>query len=168
MKNLIALLLLAIVCACGSQNSPDPLQYEPGQPIPLPEERLDSAKLYIFTAPWCHPCSELHKALGPALEAEPELKEKVAVTAWVGSTSNPSTPSNEASCAEYKLKLGVFYEFLPDPWRYKTYAKYFGSVGPIPAAAALDDKGELLQKFKPGTFSAEDLIRYFKAILQQP
>lgn len=158
--------MVLFLSACQPQSGSGPgEQIDPGQQIPLPEETEEVAQLLVFTAPWCEPCEKLHPALNKGIHESATLKEKLLVIAYVTTGASSSQMPTPELCEKYKAKLAVDYSFVPDPWKWTTFKKYFGSSLAVPAAVVLDVDGNVLQKFPPGSATAPALLRYLRALL---
>lgn len=153
-----------LIGACGpvtyDQGGEVPVPPKP-RPTPPPGETVENIELLLFSAPWCHPCSEMHPEIERQIIAA-KLTETVDVKVFVISTSNANQPPTEESVAAYKLKLGLYFDFVIDPWRATTLKKYFGGNPSIPAAVVLDHDDALIQKFPGGTFTAKKIVDYLK------
>jgi hypothetical protein len=152
--------LILVSCQSGEGPGPDPIG-----PIPDPAVTVESAQLLIFSAPWCSPCHQLHKEFIPQYNADEELKAAVKVTVWVTTGNSSSQAPTQATADAYKAALKAPYEFLPDPWKWTTFKKYLGGSLAIPGGVVLDENGEVLQKFPPGTCSASALLKYLRQLI---
>jgi thiol-disulfide isomerase/thioredoxin len=155
------LLLIAIILAGCSPVSYEKKGGEDPKPLPTPPPGEESkVELYLFSAPWCGPCKEMHP------EIERTLDVKIPVTLYVVTGWSSSQPPTEAIAAEYKKQMPLDFDFVPDPWKWTTYKKYLGTSLAIPGAVVLVD-GVLVKKFVPGTFRAEQVTDYVESIVKK-
>lgn len=138
---------------------------EEEKPLP-PEEKVENVQLYLFSAPWCGPCKEMHPEIGRQIKAA-GISAKVDVTLWVETGWTSQQQPTEQIAAEYQKQLGLpEFTFTPDPWKWLTFKKYMGPQLAIPGAAVLDPSDVLVKKFAPGSFSAQHVVDYLKSILR--
>lgn len=150
-----ALLLLLIGCAPVSYEEKEG---EEPKPIPTPPPgEVSKVELYLFSAPWCKPCKEMHP------EIERTLDVKIPVTLYVVTGASSNQVPTEASVAEYKKLMPLDFDFVPDPWKWTTFKKYLGTSLAIPGAVVLVD-GVLVKKFQPGTFTAKQVTDYVESL----
>lgn len=133
---------------------------EEPKPIPTPPPGQESVvELLLFSAPWCHPCKEMHP------EIERQLDVDIPVTLYVVTGASSSQAPTEESAAAYKKLMPLDFDFVPDPWKWTTYKKYLGTSLAIPGAAVLVD-GVLVKKFQPGTFTAKQVTDYVEGLVK--
>ena len=155
------MLMALAVLHCGKE-TPTPFPPAPG-PTPGPEPRVQ-AELLIFSAPWCGPCATLNPQVHSKYEAA-HLGDSAKVTIMVTTGAQNGTPPDQAAIDAYKHKFPLF-DAKPDPWRFTTYKKYFGASNiAIPAAVLLPKAGPPVL-FRPGSFSAQELIVALKEASQ--
>jgi thiol-disulfide isomerase/thioredoxin len=139
-----------------------PVSYDKGgeEPRPIPPiEKIDKVELLLFSAPWCGPCKEMHPEIERTLDVE------IPVTLYVETGWSSSQPPTDAIAIEYKKQMGLGFDFVPDPWKWTTFKKYFGNQLAIPGAAVLVN-GELSRKFVPGTFTATQVTDYVESLVK--
>lgn len=111
------------------------------------------ATLYLFSAPWCEPCTEELRALDTMVRSDlsEAARSRLTVQVFVISASLPSKPPTEQVVADYQAKLGISFPMKGDPWKYTTYRQYYPDGGGAVPGAVLLRPGQAAEPMTLGT-----------------
>lgn len=156
------LIVLFVVVGCGRETAPVALNVP--SPVPVkPSPERGKVIVAVFGAPWCPACKSAIPEVQRQLKKLPDTKlAQIEFRLYVPTGANSANRPTQDVADQYKQTLGLDLATAHvDPWKWTLYQKWIGGSASIPAAAVLDDKENVLTRFRAGSqFDAQDIARF--------
>lgn len=119
-------------------------------------------KIYLFAANYCHPCREELPEIDEWWRMMPEeKKERITPTIHLVAGTTPSSFPTLDNCNQLKQELKLSMPCTTDKYS-KTYKKFYGAPGSIPATVITDGNGAIVKMFYPGKVTIRELEEWIK------
>lgn len=119
------------------------------------------ARLVVFGAGYCTVCKVRFPEIQAQLDKMPAAdRERIAVELFVTAGDPASQHPNEEMAAAYLTRVGLKGTAKADPWRWQTFRRLVGTKLEVPAAAVLDESGNVKRVFTAGdtTFVPQEIV----------
>ncbi len=127
-------------------------------PVVQPTKKVE---LVLFSAPWCTKCKDKHPQIQAQIKAATEYAPFIKFKLYVTTGALSNEPPTQALAEEYNANvLHIDGPAFADEWRWKNFRKLVGGTMELPAAALLDEAGNVIKAFAPGetTFLVDDVV----------
>lgn len=157
---ILAIFVAIQLTSCGRQNAStrSPLT-DPG-PVPTlpptpPGPTGPKLQIYFFGNETCDDCKKVIPETQSIADAlPPEQRARLVMTLLVSCAGSPCNVKPTQEIADrYRDQLHLNFKAAADPWRWTWFRKFIPGKLQVPAAAVLDEKGEILRAFPAGSTS---------------
>lgn len=167
MRKLLVPVLCAVVLAtgCGREkvlNRTDPVDpAKPSTPVPTGPQNVS---LVVFGAGYCEVCKSKFPEVDSLLKQfSADARGRVAVKLYVTSGAPASVKPTQELADSYKEHyLPGANSAQPDKWRWTLFKQLIPGKLDVPAAAVLDEKGNVLKTYVAGdtTFVPAEIVAF--------
>ncbi len=87
-------------------------------------------------------------------------RDKIQFVLYTPTGATATAQPNIEIAYAYAKELGLSAEPKVDPWSWQMFKAHVSKYRALPAAALIDEKGETIRSFPPGSFSPEDPVNW--------
>jgi hypothetical protein len=119
------------------------------------------ARLVIFGAGYCTICKIRFPEIQQQLDALPAVeRDRIGVELLVTAGDPASVRPDDQMAVAYQARVGLKGSAKADKWRWQEFRRLIGPKLEVPAAAVLDEKGNVKRVFTAGdtTFLPQEIV----------
>lgn len=139
----------------------------PSKPKAVPQISSNTVTVALFGAPWCSNCKTSFPQIQQEINAlTPDKQSRVTLFLYVptGRQATDDKPT-DAGAEEYRQALGLNGKSKADP-KWKVFRRLVGDEQALPAAAILNEQGEVIKKYRGGDgFVSKDIVSFAASVL---